>query len=155
MSPVLLAILAYVATFIEGEFSMLALGYAVHQGRLSLTALIVAAALGSFCGDWFFYELGRRKGKLWLQRWPRLYTKTQKVNQAVQRFAFLTIVILRFQIAMRMLGCFTLGSGKLPRNRFLPFNAVACSIWAAFIAWLCLAFAPFWDWFITTMQGIF
>ena len=43
------------ATFLEGETILVLAGLAAHQGYLVLTWVILAAFLGSLCGDQLFF----------------------------------------------------------------------------------------------------
>ena len=44
-----------IGTFLEGETILVLAGLAAHQGYLMLTGVIVAAFLGSLCGDQLFF----------------------------------------------------------------------------------------------------
>lgn len=135
--------LVVVATMIEGEFSMMLVGYLMFNGDLALEVLPLglAAALGAFLGDWFFFEMGRNRGGAFLQRWQWLSKRLESVAALLARFPLFTLLILRFQIGFRMVGNIILGQGDLNRGRYLVLNAVACLAWATVIIPLCLGFA--------------
>ena len=44
-----------IGTFLEGETILALAGLAAHQGYLALTWVILAAFLGSLCGDQLFF----------------------------------------------------------------------------------------------------
>ena len=47
-------------TFLEDETILVLGGFAAHRGYLALPWVIVAAFLGSLCGDQLFFFLGRK-----------------------------------------------------------------------------------------------
>ena len=49
-----------IGTFLEGETILVLAGLAAHQGCLVLTWVILAAFMGSLCGDQLFFYLGRK-----------------------------------------------------------------------------------------------
>ncbi len=135
--------LALVGSFLEGEFTLMAICFILlAQGKtLPLIPLAVVAALGAFLGDWCCFELGRSRGERLVQRWPRIKTMLDAVGGFLNRAPVIALLILRFQIACRMAGNLSLGMGELQRSRYLVFNGVACCAWAATILPLCQFFA--------------
>ena len=47
-----------IGTFLEGETILVLAGVAAHQGYLVLTWVIIAAFVGSLCGDQLFFLFG-------------------------------------------------------------------------------------------------
>ena len=59
-----------IGTFLEGETILVLGGLAAHRGYLSLAGVIMAAFIGSLCGDQLFFYLGRRHSQAVLARRP-------------------------------------------------------------------------------------
>lgn len=135
----------FVGTLVEGEFTMLVAGYGAYKGALAMPVVVAAAWAGSFLGDWVFFEWGKRRGIAWFQRMPRLHQRIHKLTAYVEKHPVPALFILRFQIAMRMIGCFTVGASALDRETFLKVNALACLCWAVVIGALCFGCGLFWD----------
>jgi len=57
-------------TFLEGETILVLGGFAAHRGYLALPGVILAAFIGSLCGDQLFFFLGRRHSQAVLARRP-------------------------------------------------------------------------------------
>ncbi len=135
--------------FAEGELTVLAAAFAVNRGWLSGGPLPYVAFAGAFLGDWFFFELGRRKGEAWLEDKPKTRRLVSSVSGFLAKYSWGALFILRFQIACRMAGNFALGAGDLGRGRYLALNGVACALWAIAIPKLCLFFwkmmIPMWE----------
>ena len=57
-----------IGTFLEGETILELAGLAAHQGYLVLTRVILAAFVGSLCGDQLFFYFGRKHSQAVLSR---------------------------------------------------------------------------------------
>ena len=135
-------LLIFLGTFLEGELTLVLSGFAIYHGVLWLPAVAGVSVFGGFLGDWFFFELGRRKGYVVKRRWPKIAHSGLRVTKLLSRYPSLFLFILRFQIGMRMVGHFSLGmGGSLEKQRFLVLNFLASIVWAVFLTILCYYFA--------------
>jgi membrane protein DedA with SNARE-associated domain len=64
-------LIAFAWTFFEGETFVLFAGFAASQGLLAWPLLLIAAWLGSFCGDQTYFWIGRHFGTGLLARQPK------------------------------------------------------------------------------------
>ena len=85
-----------IGTFLEGETILVLAGLAAHQGYLVLTWVILAAFLGSLCGDQLFFYLGRKQSQAVLSRRPAWKQKAQKIYKMMNRFETPMILSFRF-----------------------------------------------------------
>lgn len=140
-------------TFFEGEFTLLVGGYAAYHGHLSLLLVMLVAWVGSYLGDLVWFVAGRRRRRTPRNTQTWLGKRMDRLARAVASYPIATILLLRFQIAMRMFGCFTLGLSTIPRATFMHVNAWACGLWAVSISAFCFVLSPFWDWFWGAFAG--
>ncbi len=149
MGLVVWYLLIFIGTFFEGEFTLVAAGFAVEAGYFRLTPIMIIAFFGAFLGDWCLFEIGRNKASYLLRHLPSLKDKGARVGRLLNRFPILTLFILRFQIGLRMVGNFSMGMGTLSRKRYLPLNLIACLLWSMVISEICIWFArimvPLWS----------
>lgn len=136
-------LLIFLASLIEGEFSLLVLAYFFEAWQVNMNVAVPMAAAGAYAGDALFFEWGRRKGSAWLQRFPKLRHRMERTGGFLARNHWFTIPFLRFQIGLRMLGNYSLGLGELTRRRYYALQIVTCLLWAAVIVPLCAWFTPF------------
>ena len=132
--------LIFLGTLLEGELTLLLGAIAVFRGHLSSPAVMVAAAAGAYLGDWFWFEVGRKKGSDWLDRWSFLKKQRPKIQNLFVRFPVGSMVFLRIQIGLRTVGNLIQGAGPLSRSRFLCINGAACLFWATLMTALCIVF---------------
>ena len=123
-------VVTFVWTFFEGETFVLFAGFAAAQGFLSAPILLASAWLGSFCGDQFYFWVGRRFGLKLLERRPTWRARVDKALGWLRRFDVGFILTFRFIYGVRNVSSFALGISGIVWRRFLIFNFIAAGIWA-------------------------
>jgi len=119
-----------IGTFLEGETILVLAGLAAHQGYLVLTWVILAAFLGSLCGDQLFFYLGRKHSQAVLSRRPAWKQKAEKVHKMMNRFQTPMILSFRFLYGLRTVTPFVIGMSVVSVKKFIVFNAVGALVWA-------------------------
>lgn len=117
-------------TFVEGESFVLFAGFAAAQGLLSAPLLLLAAWLGSFCGDQCYFWIGRKFGLALLARRPTWRQRVDKVLGFVRRYDTWFILSFRFIYGVRNFSSFAIGISGVGWLRFLLLNLLAALIWA-------------------------
>ncbi len=121
--------------FIEGETFLIFAGAAAFKGDLDIYILILAAWLGSFCGDQCWFALGRLFGARLLVRLPKLKAGVSVTMDMVQKYDVLFILSFRFIYGVRNVASPALGMNGYPWSRFAVFNFIAAFVWANSFAW--------------------
>lgn len=117
-------------TFLEGETFVIFAGVAASKDILRIDLLLATAWLGSFCGDQFYFYLGRRYGKSLLRRYPHLERKIQKPLAWLEKYSVLFILTYRFLYGVRNFSSFAMGMSPLPWVQFAVLNFFGAGIWA-------------------------
>ena len=123
-----------VGTFLEGETILVLGGFAAHRGFLELPWVMVAAFLGSFCGDQLYFFIGRTKGEQLLNNRPEWKAKSAKVLSLLERHQTALILGFRFLYGLRTVTPFMLGSAGIAPGRFFVLNMIGALIWAVVVA---------------------
>ncbi|HMK67248.1 MAG TPA: DedA family protein [Stellaceae bacterium] len=123
-------VVTFVWTFFEGETFVLFAAFAAAQGFLSAPMLLVSAWLGSFCGDQFYFWVGRRFGLKLLERRPAWRARVDRALGWLRRFDVGFILTFRFIYGVRNVSSFALGISGIAWRRFLVFNFIAAGLWA-------------------------
>lgn len=121
----------FIWTFFEGETFVLFCGFAAAQGLLNTPLLLIAAWLGSFAGDQFYFWVGRHFGLMLLERRPVWRARVDKALAWLRRFDIGFILSFRFIYGIRNVSSFALGISGIDWRRFLCLNFVAAGLWAA------------------------
>jgi membrane protein DedA with SNARE-associated domain len=117
-------------TAVEGETFVIFAGYFASRGLLSLPLLIAAAWLGSFCGDQFYFFLGRRYGARVLRRFPKWQPGVDRALRLLERYNTGFILSFRFIYGVRNFSSFAMGMSPLKWTRFLVLNFIAAGMWS-------------------------
>lgn len=119
-----------IGTFFEGETILLLGGFAAHMGYLELPWVIASGLTGSFCGDQFFYYIGRRYGPKIISRRPSWQVRAEKVYKHLRRHENLLILTFRFFYGLRNVTPFAVGAAGVTRVRFFTLNLIGAILWA-------------------------
>src|SRR5712691_1762684 len=119
---------------VPGETILLAGAALARFGHLSLPVVVVVAVAGAVLGDNIGFFIGRRGGRVLVERHGRLFGFTRA--RLVQFDAFFarhgakTVFIARFVTGLRVVGAVLAGASTLPWSRFLVFNVAGALAWA-------------------------
>ena len=127
--------IVFLWTFLEGETVVIFAGFAAAQGLVDPLALLVAAWLGSFAGDQFYFWIARHFGVRLLERFPRWRHGVDGALRWLERYDAWFILSFRFIYGVRNFSSFALGLSAVRWERFFRLNFAAAGLWAAsFIA---------------------
>ena len=104
-------------------------------GNLNIGLVLLLATAGSIAGDSAGYWLGRKGGRLLLDRYGKRLKLTEERVAAVegyfQHHGGKTILVARFTMFLRAFAAFTAGMHRMPYRRFVMSDAVGAALWAA------------------------
>ncbi|TPL92032.1 DedA family protein [Mesorhizobium sp. B2-3-10] len=114
----------------EGESAAILGGFFAHQHVFVLWHAFVAAALGAFAGDTFFFILGRsfadNRHVVRLRRRPGFRRAYRLLNTHPNIF----VLSNRYVYGMRLVGGIAAGLSTIAAPRFIILNAISSVIWA-------------------------
>ncbi|HEX5659342.1 MAG TPA: DedA family protein [Polyangiales bacterium] len=117
-------------TFIEGEAVLVAAGAMAHQGLLWLPWVIVVAFVGGVLGDQAWFLIGRRYGKPYLARRPKLQERARVVQTWLDKYGTLFLIGFRFMYGLRTVTPVLLGATGFSERRFLLYNVLGAALWS-------------------------
>ncbi|PZV36065.1 DedA family protein [Mesorhizobium kowhaii] len=114
----------------EGESAAILGGFFAHQQVFVLWHSVLAAALGAFVGDTFFFILGRRFADhpyvVRLRKRPGFRRAFRLLNTHPDIF----VLSNRYVYGMRLVGGIAAGLSNIAALRFVILNAISSVIWA-------------------------
>jgi membrane protein DedA with SNARE-associated domain len=126
--------ITFIWAFLEGETFVIFAGAASYQGLLNVYFLIAAAWAGSFCGDQFYFFIGRRYGHRVLKRFPTWQGPVDMALGLLHKYHVGFILSFRFIYGVRNFSSFAMGMSELPWIRFFILNFIAAGLWATTFA---------------------
>ena len=135
--------ITFIWTFLEGETFVIfagalavpGLGGATTPPPVNIYWLILAAWIGSFCGDQLYFFLGRRFGKRILHRFPRIQGGVQLAIDMLHKYHTIFILTYRYMYGVRNFASLGMGMSDLSWPRFAVLNFIAAFLWANSFAW--------------------
>lgn len=117
-----------------GETTLILAAVYAGTGRLAISGVIAAGAIGAILGDNVGYLVGRYGGRpLVLKYGKYVHIKPEHIDRAERFFdkhGDKTVFFGRFVAVLRAWAAFLAGTNKMPWPRFLLFNAAGGITWA-------------------------
>jgi membrane protein DedA with SNARE-associated domain len=120
--------------WVPGETALIAAGVYASKGHLSITTVIVVAAVAAIIGDNIGYWLGREGGRRLIYRYAWLERQADRVLPPAERFfekhGPKAVFFARFFGGVRVTGAWMAGITRMPWWTFLVWNALGGVVWA-------------------------
>jgi membrane protein DedA with SNARE-associated domain len=129
-----------IGTFFEGETVLVLGGFAAHQGYLRLDLAMGSAFAGSLCGDQFWFWIGRRFGRRWMDRHPGKIVIVEHVGHLLDRWGAWFVLSFRFLYGLRSISPVAIGLSSISAARFAALNFVSAAVWAVVVGSLGYVF---------------
>ncbi len=130
----------FLGTFFEGETILVLAGFLAFRGYMDINAVVATAFFGSYAGDQLWYFLGRKHGRRFLARKPRLQLMGVKALSCIQRHPDLWVLSFRFVYGMRTVMPVAIGLSGYPPLRYLLLNGIGAMVWAAALGYAAFHF---------------
>ncbi|NJD92096.1 MAG: DedA family protein [Geobacter sp.] len=117
-------------TFLEGEAGLILAGFLAFQGYFTVPGVMLTAFAGAFCGDQFYFYLGRLKGKYLLAHSHYLVRKLRKGLKLIEKYGNFVAFVSRFTYGFRIVLPIILGMTPFSGGRFVVLNVVSAFVWA-------------------------
>lgn len=127
--PALLA-----GALLEGETIVIIAGIMAHSGYLQLPWVIGVAFCGAFCADQFCFQVGKRKGRQYLEKRPHWEPRIDRVRRFLVRYQTVAVLCYRFIYGMRTITPIVIGASDFSTRRFVLLNLCSTLLWAAAVS---------------------
>jgi membrane protein DedA with SNARE-associated domain len=114
---------------VPSEITLLAAGFAVHQGRMPLVAAVAAATAGNLVGSILAYAVGRLSSRWRL--WPWAQAGLRRCDALFARHGARAVFTARLMPLARTFVSLPAGHARIPIIRFLALTTLGCATWAA------------------------
>ncbi|MFL5944008.1 MAG: DedA family protein [Gaiellaceae bacterium] len=126
--------------WLPGETALIAAAVYASKGHLSLTGVIVVAAVAAIVGDNIGYWLGREGGRRLLDHYAVLRRFSGRVLPPAERFferhGGKAVFFARFFGGLRVTGAWMAGITRMAWWRFFFWNAAGGIVWAVAVSLL-------------------
>lgn len=129
---------------VPGETVLLAAGFFSREHMLRIEYVIPCAIVAAISGDNFGYWIGRRGGRRFVEKHPRLARHLDEVDEHFRKHGPRTIFFARFITGLRVVAAIAAGISRIRWGVFVAFNAAGAVVWAFAIGLLGWAFGQSW-----------
>ncbi len=120
--------------FLPGDMLLFAVGVLAAQGVFDLKTVVLGCFFAAVFGNMLGYEIGRRLGLPFLQKYSLRYATPahiEKTQQFFNRYGRSSVVIARFVPVARTLAPFLAGIARMQYTVFLGYTIIGGALWAA------------------------
>ncbi|HCG98828.1 MAG TPA: hypothetical protein DE036_03230 [Actinobacteria bacterium] len=132
---------------VPGETVLLLAAFVAAQGNLSITYVIIIAAVAAILGNITGYLIGRKGGRPFIKRYGGRLVSPEKIDAAEEYFAIhgsKTVFIGRFAAGVRVFVPLIAGASKMNFGKFLVYTIAAVVSWTVGIGLLGFFFGQNW-----------
>ncbi|HEY4963103.1 MAG TPA: DedA family protein [Candidatus Saccharimonadales bacterium] len=129
----------FLGFFLPGDTLLIAAGIFAHQGKFSIEAVIIVAAVAAIAGDSTSFFLGRRYGRSLFKKENSLLFDPKHVEKAEKfydKHGSKTMLIAHYLPVVRTFAPPLAGISKMPYSKFLLYDAVGDISWAIIVTLL-------------------
>lgn len=126
---IILYLTIYIACFFEGETALTTSAFAAHRGYLAIISVMLMALLATQSWDWFWFFLGRTKGKALLKKRPVLKDKASKIERLLMKYPIPVLFGYRFFYGFRTAVPLVIGMSSISKRKFLFFSLLNTILW--------------------------
>jgi membrane protein DedA with SNARE-associated domain len=120
----------FIWTFLEGEAGLILAGFLAFDGYLNLVGVVLTAFSGAFCGDQFYFYLGRWQGSRLLQLFTLLARRFHKALRLIEKYGTLVAFTSRYTYGFRIILPVVLGMTTFSGGKFCRINILSALTWA-------------------------
>ena len=106
-------------------------GIAARHGRLGLTGVIAAVAIGTWIPSIAFYFVGRWRVDWVRARWPDKQRLLDGALEIVRRHPWRASLAIRFAYGLRLPVPIACGAARLPLVLYVLASGISCWLWSA------------------------
>jgi membrane protein DedA with SNARE-associated domain len=140
---ILLYMTVFAGCFFEGETTLVTSSFAAHRGHLEIYLVIAIAFVATQSWDWIWFIVGRKQGKLFLSRRPKLNEKARKIDIMLMKYPEPVLFGYRFLYGFRTAVPLTIGMSSIPTRKFLFFSVFNTLLWDVLFSSLGYFFGAF------------
>jgi membrane protein DedA with SNARE-associated domain len=129
IKKILLYLIVYMGCFFEGETSLITSAFAAHRGYLEIIIVMFIALAATQSWDWLWFTIGRKKGKLFIEKKPKLNQKVKKIDLLLEKNPVPVLLGYRFLFGFRTAVPLVIGMSSISKRRFLTFSLLNTVLW--------------------------
>jgi membrane protein DedA with SNARE-associated domain len=129
IKKILLYSVVFLGCFFEGETSLTTSAFASHRGYMEIIIVMFIALAATQSWDWLWFTIGRKRGKRFVEKRPKLNQKVKKIDTLLGKNPIPVLLGYRFLFGFRTAVPLVIGMSTISRRKFLTFSLINTIIW--------------------------
>jgi membrane protein DedA with SNARE-associated domain len=129
IKKIILYSVVFLGCFFEGETSLITSAFAAHRGYLEIFIVMLIALAATQSWDWLWFTVGRKKGKQFIEKKPKLNEKVKKIHNLLEKKPIPFLLSYRFMFGFRTAGPLVIGMSSVSRQKFQTFSLINTILW--------------------------
>jgi membrane protein DedA with SNARE-associated domain len=126
---IILYSVVFIGCFFEGETSLITSSFMAHRGYLEIFLVMLVALAATQSWDWLWFTVGRKKGKHFIEKKPKLHEKVKKIHNLLEKKTIPFLLGYRFMFGFRTAGPLVIGMSSISKQKFLTFSLINTILW--------------------------
>jgi len=130
-------VIMFLASYVEGGFSMIAGGFLASLGYFNLGGVILAMFLGDILSDIMWYTIGYYGGNRILRKISKIFKITEarieKVKMKLEKNAGKILITVKLTTGLCLATMITSGTIRMRLKKFLFFDTIGSILWSAMV----------------------
>jgi len=143
VKQILLYAAVFLGCFFEGETTLTTSSFAAHRGHLEIFLVMIIALAATQSWDWIWFMVGRIKGKIYIEKRPKLNHKAKKIDALLTKNPTPVLLGYRFLFGFRTVVPLVLGMSSITKRKFLTFSLINTILWDILFSSLGYYFGAF------------
>ncbi|OHA26020.1 MAG: hypothetical protein A3D52_01375 [Candidatus Taylorbacteria bacterium RIFCSPHIGHO2_02_FULL_44_36] len=119
----------FAGSLLEGELVLIVAGFLAHLGLFNWPWVVAVALVGTIVSDQFYFYLGRKRGRQFLEKRPKWQLRLEKTQTLLDKHQNLILVGFRFLYQFRAIIPFAFGLSPMRTEKFLIWNIAGALAW--------------------------
>jgi membrane protein DedA with SNARE-associated domain len=129
IKKILLYSAVFLGCFFERETSLMTSAFAAHRGYLEIFIVMFIALAATQSWDWIWSTVGRKRGKSFLEKKPKLNEKVKKIDSLLRKNPTPVLIGYRFLFGFRTAVPLVIGMSSVSKRKFLSFSLINTILW--------------------------
>jgi membrane protein DedA with SNARE-associated domain len=121
--------IVFTGCFFEGETSLITSAFAAHRGYLEIIIVMSIALAATQSWDWLWFTIGRKRGKQFVEKKPKLNQKVKKVDTLLKKHPIPVLLGYRFLFGFRTAVPLVIGMSSVSIRKFFTFSLINTLLW--------------------------
>jgi membrane protein DedA with SNARE-associated domain len=129
IKKILLYSAVFLGCFFEGETSLTTSAFAAHRGHLEIFVVTLIALVATQSWDWIWFTVGRKGGKKYIEKKPKLYHKVKRIDALLTKNPTPVLLGYRFLFGFRTAVPLVIGMSSITKRKFFTFSLINTILW--------------------------